>query len=90
MTIYNIANVLTCLTETITAFRLYETFCEKREGFTPWIYRFGIIALTIMINLSNVLFGYGILNAVGMAVAFFVLSLLFKGKLSIKIRRIVT
>ena len=85
MTIYNIANVLTCLAETITAFRLYETFCEKREGFTPWIYGLGIIALTIMINLSNVLFGYGILNAVGMAVAFFVLSLLFKGKLSIKI-----
>ncbi len=85
MTIYNIADVLTGLAEAIMIFRLYETFCEKRDEFSPWVYGLGIIALTVMINLSNVFFGYGILNAVGMAVSFFALSLLFKGKLLVKI-----
>ena len=85
MTIYNIADMLTGLIEAILLFRLYETFCEKREEFSSWVYGIGIIALTIMINLSNLFFGYGLLNAVGMAASFFILSFLFKGKLSIKI-----
>lgn len=85
MTIYNIVDMLTGLIEAILLFRLYETFCEKREEFSSWVYVIGIIALTIMINLSNLFLGYGLLNAVGMAVSFFVLSFLFKGKLSIKI-----
>ena len=79
MTIYNIVDMLTGLIEAILLFRLYETFCEKREEFSSWVYVIGIIALTIMINLSNLFLGYGLLNAVGMAVSFFVLSFLFKG-----------
>ena len=85
MTIYNIADILTGLVETILLFRLYETFCDKRDNLPPWIYCIGIFTLTILVNLSNIVFNYGILNAIGMVVAFFVASVLYRGKLSIKI-----
>ena len=85
MTIYNVADMLTGLIESILLFRLYETFCDKRNNFSPWIYGVGIFTLTIMINLSNIIFSYGILNAVSMAVSFFAASILFRGKLSSKI-----
>lgn len=85
MTIYTIADILTCFIEAITMFLLYETFCKKRENFSPRIYGMSVFASTALIYLSNTLFSFGILNAVGMFVAFFAVSFLFKGKLPIKI-----
>lgn len=85
MTIYNIADILTGLVEAILLFRMYETFCEKKDRISVFWHIVSIIALACMINISNVLFNYGILNIVGMGIAFLIPSVLFKGKLSIKL-----
>lgn len=85
MTIYNIADILTGLVEAILLFRMYETFCRTKEDIPQLYYIIGIIALALMINLSNIIFSYGILNAVGMGIAFLLPSFLFKGKFSTKL-----
>lgn len=85
MTIYNVADILTGLVEAVLLFRMYETFCRTKEGLSKLYYIIGIIALALMINLSNIVFSYGILNAVGMGIAFLLPSFLFKGKFSIKL-----
>lgn len=85
MTIYNIADILTGLVEAILLFRMYETFCRTKEDIAQLYYIIGIIALALMINLSNIIFSYGILNAVGMGIAFLLPSYLFKGKFSTKL-----
>lgn len=85
MTIYNIADILTGLVEAILLFRMYETFCRTKEDIPQLYYIIGIIALALMINLSNIIFSYGILNAVGMGIAFLLPSYLFKGKFSTKL-----
>ena len=72
MTIYNIADILTGLVEAILLFRMYETFCEKKDRISVFWHIVSIIALACMINISNVLFNYGILNIVGMGIAFLI------------------
>lgn len=84
MTIYNFANIFTGFIEAILLFRMYETFFEKNKKFSALLYVIGFFEIVAAINFCNVLFKYGILNAVGMAVAFLIPSFLFKGKLSIK------
>lgn len=81
MRIYDIANVFTGFIETVILFKLYNAFCGRTEKFSATIYTGGIIAIAIIINICNVYFSYGILNAVGMLVAFLVPSFLFKGKI---------
>ena len=85
MTIYNFANIFTGIIEAILLFKMYETFCEKNKRFSSALYIIGFAGLAVVINICNLFFNYGVLNAVGMAVAFLIPSFLFKGKLSIKI-----
>ena len=85
MTIYTFANILTGLIEAVMVFLLFGTFCAKRENIPVWVYWIGIILLTTLINLSNTVFNYGILNAVGMSAAFFIVSFLYKGNIPAKI-----
>lgn len=85
MTIYNIADMLTGLIEAVMVFLLFETFCAKRESIPVWVYWIGIVLLTVLINLSNTVFNYGILNAAGMSAAFFIVSFLYKGNIPAKI-----
>lgn len=84
MNIYNIADVLTGLFEAIMMFMLLESFCAKREKLPHLAYGAGIIALTVLINISNNIFSFGILNAVGMAVSIFICSNLYKGSIKTK------
>ena len=76
MTIYTFATILTGLIDAVMVFLLLGTFCAKRENIPVWVYWIGIILLTTLINLSNTVFNYGILNAVGMSAAFFIVSFL--------------
>lgn len=85
MTISTVINVLTGLIEAVMVFLLFDTFCTKRENIPIWIYWIGVAFLTILINLSNTVFNYGILNAVGMSGAFFMVSFLYKGNIPAKI-----
>lgn len=85
MTIYNFANIFTEIIEAILLFKMYETFCGKNKRFSSALYIIGFAGLAVVINICNLFFNYGVLNAVGMAVAFLIPSFLFKGKLSIKI-----
>lgn len=84
MTIYNIADILTGLFESIMMFSLFGTFCKKRDTISETWYGIGVIILAILINISNQVFNYGILNSVGMSVAFFLMSFLYKGNIPIK------
>lgn len=84
MTIYNIADILTGLIEAIIMLMLCETFCTKRENVPFWAYGVGVGVLAIMINLSNSVFNFGMLNVVVMILSFFAMSFLYKGKVSIK------
>jgi len=84
MTIYNIADLLTGLFESIMMFSLFETFCKKRDNIPNIWYGIGVIVLAVLINISNRIFDYGLLNSVGMSVAFFLMSFLYKGNVPIK------
>ena len=85
MTIYQIADILTGLVESIMMFTLFGTFCSKREQIADWVYVIAILILTLLINVSNYFFHSGLLNAVGMCTAFILMSTLFNGKVIIKI-----
>ena len=85
MTIYTFANILTGLIEAVMVFLLFGTFCAKRESIPVWVYWIGVVLLTVLINLSNTVFNYGILNAAGMSAAFFIVSFLYKGNIPAKI-----
>lgn len=84
MTIFEAADFLTGVFEAIMVFMLFETFCLKRDNIPSWIYGIGIFFLMILINISNGVFSYGILNAVGMSLSFFCMSFLYKGNIPLK------
>lgn len=84
MTIYNFADILTGLFESMMMFSLFGTFCKKRDNISNVWYGVGTVVLAILINVSNRVFDYGILNSVGMSVAFFLMSFLYKGHITIK------
>lgn len=83
--IYDFAKILTGLIETMALFKVYDTFCERKEGVSSWGYFIGVMAFTVLINISNVIFSYGILNAVGMLAVFLLASIFYNGKISVKI-----
>ena len=88
MTIYAAADLLTGLAESLMMFMLYGTFCKKRENVPPFVYMMGLILLAVMINISNIMSDYGILNSMGMTLSFFAVSFLYKG--NIKTRAVIS
>ncbi len=85
MTIYTFADILTGLVEAVMMFSLFETFCTRRDMLPKWSYGVGVIFLTVLINISNIVFRYELWNAVGMFAAFLLASCLYKGSLPVKI-----
>ena len=83
MNIYNIADLLTGLIESIMMLMLCETFC-KEKNLSFGIYAIAAIAVAITIDVSNKIFNFGILNIVLMILAFFALSFLYKSKIATK------
>lgn len=83
--IYDFAKILTGLIETMALFKVYDTFCERKEGVSSLGYFIGVMVFTVLINISNVIFSYGILNAVGMLAVFLLASIFYNGKISVKI-----
>lgn len=83
--IYNFAKILTGLIETMALFKVYDTFCERKEVLSSWGYFIGVMVFTVLINISNLIFSYGILNAVGMLAVFLLASIFYNGKTSVKI-----
>lgn len=84
MNIYTIADLLTGMIEAFLMFMLLESFCKKRNNFPGWAYGLGAIILGVMINLSNHIFSYGMLNIVGMLLSFFIMSFFYKSSLPIR------
>ncbi|MCD8049649.1 MAG: hypothetical protein LUG52_08650 [Clostridia bacterium] len=85
MTIYDAADILTGLFAAVMMVSLYNTFFEKRGGVPGWVYTAGVFLLAALINVSNQIFKYGILNALGMILSFFIISFLYKGNPLIKL-----
>lgn len=84
MNVQGLLNVFTCFFESLIMFKLFDAFLGKRRWMSD-IYRFGgIIILTVMIMISNKLFGFGIMNTVGIVVAIFIASFLYKGKVAVR------
>ena len=84
MTIYTIADAMTGLIEAVVFFILLETFCTRRDLIPSWVYSIGVIILTALINISNMIFLSGILNALGMTLSFFAVSFLYNGKIQLR------
>lgn len=84
MNIYNVADLLTGLIESIMMLMLCETFFNERKNLSFGIYAAAAIATAITINVSNEIFNFGILNIVLMTLAFFALSFLYKSKIATK------
>jgi len=82
MTIFSVADVLTGVIEALLMLMLCTTFCAKRENLPLWIYFASVILVSTVINISNMIFNFGMLNVVVMILAFFALSFLFKGKIT--------
>ncbi len=85
MNIYTVADILTRVFEAIMMTMLIDTFCKKREIFDAWVYGLSVLVMALMINISNVVFSYGIMNAVGMGIAIFSVSLIYDGKVATKL-----
>ena len=84
MTIYYFADALTVVVETFMIFILLETFFTKRGSFPVWTYIAGIGILTILLGISNIIFNFSLLNACGMVLSVFLVSLMYKGSLTAK------
>ena len=76
MIIY-IADFFTGIIEAMMMFMLYNTFCVKKDCIPNWVYNVGIIVLAIMINISNLLFGYDLLNFAVMILSCIAVSFLY-------------
>lgn len=76
MIIY-IADFFTGIIEAMMMFMLYNTFCVKKDCIPNWVYNAGIIVLAIMINISNLLFGYDLLNFAVMILSCIAMSFLY-------------
>ena len=76
MIIY-IADFFTGIIEAMMMFMLYNTFCVKKDCIPNWVYNVGIIVLAIMINISNLLFGYDLLNFAVMILSCIAMSFLY-------------
>lgn len=85
MTIYTVADILTCVFESIMIFMLLETFFTRKEIFPNWVYVLGTGVLTILIILSNHTFNFGSFNAVCMSLSIFGISFLYDGLIRTKI-----
>ena len=85
MTIYQIADILTGLVESIMLFILFGTFCTKKEQIPNWGYGIAVFGLTVLVNVSNYFFRSGLLNAAGMCTAFILMSFLFQGRVIVKL-----
>lgn len=83
--IYTIADIATGLFESIVTFIFFGAFLEKREGLNNWIYALGAIGLTLLINLSNMFFDFGLLNLLFVMTLTFAASILYKGNIKEKI-----
>lgn len=80
MTIYTIANLLTGFIESLMMFMICEAFCKRKPDLPMWAYVAGVIAAAIVVDVSNAVFRYGIINGAIMILAFFSISFLYDVK----------
>ena len=84
MIIY-VADFFTGLVEAMMMFMLYNTFCVKKDYIPNWVYNVGIIVLAIMINISNSLFGYDLLNFAVMILSCIAVSFLYDTNIAARV-----
>ncbi|MBE7062726.1 MAG: GHKL domain-containing protein [Ruminococcaceae bacterium] len=85
MTIYKIADILTCIFEAIMMFILLETFCVRKEHLSKAIYVIARFILAGCIYLSNVALNFSMLNMVAMAFFVFLASFLYTSNMKTRI-----
>ncbi len=85
MNVYEFVDILTCFFEALMMFILLDTYCVRRKNINLPMYFGGIIGLMVLILISNTVFNYGLMNAVGMSLCVFIASFMFKGNIPTKI-----
>ena len=77
MSIIDVAYALTTPVEAVMSFMMFDRFFERRKQFQIWQYGVGIVALAIMIKLSNTYFLFRAGNVIGMLLATIIVSEIF-------------
>ena len=85
MTVYGIADTLTCIVEAIAVFIIFNTYLEFRRNLPKWLAWAGAAALAALIYISNHFFSFGSLNVVCIIIFSFAASFMFKGPVGMKI-----
>lgn len=85
MNIYELVDILTCFFEALMMLIILDTYCTRRENIKLWMYAVGAVGLTALILISNIVFNFGLMNAVGMSLCVFIASFMFKGNIPAKI-----
>ena len=85
MTIYSIVDYLTGLFDSVIIFMIFDNYMERRKVLPSYIYILGICLLTVGINISNNIFGFGILNVACILFAIILASFLYKGSIKTQI-----
>lgn len=85
MTVYSIADILTCMVESIAAFIIFNTYFKLRSNLPRWLPWIGMIVLAGLIYVSNRFFSFGSLNVVCIILFSFAATSMFVGNIGIKI-----
>lgn len=85
MNIYVIANWITGCFEAFFFYFLFEGFLERRSNISQYLYFVAVIAMAVLIDVSNFLFSVGIVNLVFMMLIGFIASFIYEGKLKFRL-----
>ena len=80
-----IADLFSCFAETVMCFLLYKAFLTKRDNLNKCVYAAGVIILTALIYISNHVFSISVLNLLCVFISEVLVSLLYDGKLQMRI-----
>lgn len=85
MNLETFISLFTCFFEAVIMFQLFNAFLVEREHLPRGMNFIGVIFLTILIRISNMIFSFGVMNAVGVVAAIFIASFLFKSRIGVRL-----
>jgi len=85
MTLNDMAFLFTCVSEAVICHLFCESFFERRDNFPKYVYFIGVLALVLLIWLSNQAFMYGGLNVIFMTLSYFAISFIYESKLGLRV-----
>lgn len=84
MTIFELADTLTGLTEAVTMLIICDALLLRIKNIPSWVYLVSTVIVAALVNISNIVLKYSYANIVVMMLLFFAMSFLYKGKITTK------